>query len=268
MTGFNFYVYAYLRTNNSPYYIGKGHGNRAFSSHIYHRPPKNRSRIVFLESNLSEIGALALERRYIEWYGRKDIGTGILMNKTSGGDGVCGLKHTATHKAHISKIMKGRMTGNKNPAFGRPAWNRGLTKETNKSLKASSEANIRIKALIDNTKENNHFYGKTHSEATKIKMRSKWSPDRKFQIALSASRKDKQFLLNVEKDGIKDLMFFSGFCKKYNLKSENIRQAYHKCKELGVSKTCGWTLRITTITNENMSDLEISKYAHILRENF
>ena len=82
-----YYVYAYIRKSNGlPYYIGKGKENRAFENHKGISVPKDKSKILFLETNLSNVGAIAIERRYIRWYGRKCDG-GILLNRTLGGEG-------------------------------------------------------------------------------------------------------------------------------------------------------------------------------------
>lgn len=84
-----FYVYAYLREDKTPYYVGKGIRDRAYrrKGRVI-SPPKNKDRIVFLRKNLLEKEAFDWERFYISHYGRIDIGTGILRNRTDGGDGV------------------------------------------------------------------------------------------------------------------------------------------------------------------------------------
>lgn len=107
------YVYAYLRADGTPYYIGKGVKSRAWAIHQRKNSrvnlPKDQKRIIIMESNLTDLGALALERFYIRWYGRKSD-NGILINITEGGDGASGAKRSDYTKKLLSELKKGRPT--------------------------------------------------------------------------------------------------------------------------------------------------------------
>jgi len=106
MNGVNYYTYAYLREDKTPYYIGKGKGDRVYSTNgRTTNLPKDKSRIIFLKQNLTEEEAFKHEVYMIAVFGRKDNGTGILRNKTDGGDGISGYIHSEETRRKISASM-------------------------------------------------------------------------------------------------------------------------------------------------------------------
>lgn len=170
-----YYVYAYLREDGSPYYIGKGKHKRAWKSHSNITTPKCQSKIVILERNLTEIGALALERRYIRWYGKKIDNTGILRNLTDGGEGCSGRiqtpneilkrvsklkgqKRTEEQKNRMSKAHKER---NKTRIYTFSEEHRRKLSEANKKRPPmSAEQKIKISNSL---KGNTNKLGKKHN---------------------------------------------------------------------------------------------------------
>lgn len=121
-----FYVYIYLREYDSkngkagtPYYIGKGSTHRAWDRWGKSmKAPRNEENIIIYKCDLSESEAYEQESLLIEQYGRIDKGTGILRNKTDGGDGSSGHCTAGWLWTDESKEQR---KGKGNPAYGKPS---------------------------------------------------------------------------------------------------------------------------------------------------
>lgn len=87
-------IYRHLKSNGEVFYIGIGNLNRPFKKHgrnkwwtnIINKYPDYEIQII--KKDLTWEEACELEKILISWYGRKDLGTGTLVNMTDGGDGI------------------------------------------------------------------------------------------------------------------------------------------------------------------------------------
>lgn len=156
-----YYVYAYIRSKDSttakagtPYYIGKGSGKRAWGKG-HSVPLPHHSLIVILETNLTEIGAFALERRLIRFWGRIENGSGILRNRTDGGEGQCGIVRRNENYRKPKKTIEG-YKGNTNGCGnrGRKQTQEHIEKRLHKSLKPCTVKGIDFTSRIA---AQNHF---------------------------------------------------------------------------------------------------------------
>ena len=189
-----FYTYAYLRENGTPYYIGKGSGDRINQKSNRNCPkPKNKSKIIFLKQNISEQEAFNHEKYMIAIFGRKDLRTGILRNLTDGGEGSTGAIRSNKTRNQISKKLKGRTISEEHKKRLSEIHKGSIKSEETKKLwskqrkgkKPSEETKIK---MSEKKKGSNHnmfeiprseetkrkiseaLKGKTHSEETKRKM--------------------------------------------------------------------------------------------------
>lgn len=162
----NFYVYLWIDPKtNIERYVGKGSSRRVLD-HWYTNTRlgymlRKRKREgydpqpIIIKSNLDEMTALALERVWIQIYGRLDLKKGTLFNLTDGGDGASGAipyERTDEIKKLISEKNKGKTPHNKgkpspikgipNPKKSHPAWNKGVPTPNKNKGKPSGKKGI------------------------------------------------------------------------------------------------------------------------------
>jgi len=120
----SFYTYIWLEDDGTPYYVGKGTGDRGFSSrrHCCEKPPADR---IIAQEFSCEADAYFAEKFLISYYGRRNIKTGCLLNRVEGGTGVkpkgrCKYGHKAKYDDHGNCVVCKLI---------RNLWSRGWSKK-------------------------------------------------------------------------------------------------------------------------------------------
>ena len=166
----HYYTYAYLREDKTPYYIGKGKGNRLYKrgSRVF-APPKDKSRIIYLKQNLTEEEAFKHEIYMIAVLGRIDLGTGILHNMTDGGEGISNPSEETRKK--ISDAQKGK-THTEESRKKMSESKKNISEETRRKIGEASKGRNKDRIVSEETrrKMSESGKGRTHSEDSKKKM--------------------------------------------------------------------------------------------------
>lgn len=120
-----FYVYGYFEIDcSNPFYIGKGQGNRMWehfkptvlhSNDMFHCKLRsmvfNDQKVIvqIIKDNLTEVEAYEYEIQLIFQYGRRDLGTGCLINQSDGGEGRSGFIQSDATREKMAIAMTGKI---------------------------------------------------------------------------------------------------------------------------------------------------------------
>lgn len=163
----NFYVYVYLdprrpgtyvyglyKFDYEPFYVGKGKNNRYYD-HIkrrasYKTPVAKKVRslmengtkpeILIYQDKLNSINAYELETKMINMIGRRDLGTGPLLNLTDGGDGVSNVSQLTREKLRnkiVSEATKQKIRAKR----AKQIFSEESIKKRNKTMETSMIGN-------------------------------------------------------------------------------------------------------------------------------
>lgn len=108
----SYYVYLHRKaTTGDVFYVGKGTGRRAYEKRLrstYWKKVANKHGLVveLYMTDLQEWYALELEASLVDYYGRRDNGTGQLVNLCDGGAASTYLSDEAREKIRRSRLGK------------------------------------------------------------------------------------------------------------------------------------------------------------------
>lgn len=173
------YVYRHIRLDkNEPFYIGIGklpNHKRAYETQKRNEfwrnvVSKTDYEVEILFDNISWEEAQKKEIEFIALYGKRDNGTGTLVNIADGGEGSKGFKHTEEAKKKIAEESKNRI---RKPISEKTKQKISETLTgrvgSNKGFKHSEETKLKLRLI--NLGKTGPNKGKKMSEETKAKIR-------------------------------------------------------------------------------------------------
>ena len=167
-------VYRHIKPCGEVFYVGIGNEQRPYNksdrNQFWHNVVKKYPdyKVEVVATGLSWEMACELEELMILEHGRRDLGTGTLVNMTAGGDGVKGLVVTeeARQKMSAAKIgkkhsektrqkMSAARKGEKAPWYGKK-----LSEKTKQKISAALKGNIAAnrKFTFEQAQEIRHRY--------------------------------------------------------------------------------------------------------------
>lgn len=157
-----FYVYRHRRLDNGQvFYIGIANNlNRPYSIHQRNKHWKHTVAKAGFEVEILHIcstweDVCEVEQLLISYYGRRDLGTGILVNMTDGGEGTLGTVICDSTREKLKVASRGRLHSEESRL------------KISKSRKGIIFSEAHLKSLSESHK------GKTPSKETRLKMSEK-----------------------------------------------------------------------------------------------
>jgi len=231
----NTVVYQWVREDRTPYYIGIGNPRRPYTGRRRCGRPPSRDRIIILHENLEWEEACRIEKELIAFYGRVDLGTGILRNLTDGGEGV----------VNPSKETREKISRENHYSFGKP-----LSKETREKLSKSLSG------------ENHYNFGKSLSKETREKISKSMSGENNHMFGKSLSKETRE-KISRSLSGKNSPLFGKSLSEETRKKRFKPKNWYHPDHGKILQKSC--TEMVELFPEQNLSTGNLSNVARGVR---
>jgi hypothetical protein len=189
-------VYGHYNDDGVCFYVGIGNKKRPKSAYNRSKFWRNyvnkhcvsgKPEVKIWAKELTWEKACAMEKQWIALYGRRDLGTGCLVNLTDGGEGSVGYVQSEEAKRKMSEAKKGKPPHNKGKKGTPPS------EETKQKLSEAHKGRIFSEETKQKLSEANK--GKLHTEEAKQKIsqakkgKSPWNKGKKGQTPWNKGKK-------------------------------------------------------------------------------